>query len=128
MHRQAGVDHRVDEDDVAPVQLDVEILQEPDAVIVLAVAGQLEEVEMVENRDCAREVADERDAALQRADEQRLPPRVVGGELRTDLADARTDLVRVEEDLSDAFVVARCRSQDAFRSPYRAASRAKSRS
>jgi hypothetical protein len=83
---------------------------------------------VVEDRDGARQVAEKRDAALQRADEQRLPAGVVARELCADLAYAGADLVGVEEDLSDAFVVARCRSQDAFRSPYRAASRAKSRS
>jgi virulence-associated protein VagC len=128
VHRQAGVDHRVDEDDVAPIELDVEILQEPDAVVVVPVTGQLEEVEVVEDRDRARQVAEKRDAALQRADEQRLSPGVVRCQLGADLAYPGADLVGVEEDLSDAFVAARCRSQDAFRSPYRAASRAKSRS
>jgi hypothetical protein len=129
VHGQPGVDDGVDEDDVAPVDLDVEVLQEADAVVVrLAVAGELDEVERVVDRDAARQVADERDARLQRPDEERLVPGVVPRELGADLADARGDLVRVEEDLADPFVSRRERRQDAFRSPKRAASRSKSRS
>jgi hypothetical protein len=80
------------------------------------------------DRNGAREVADERDARLQRADEQRLPVRVVAGELGTDLADAGRDLVGVEEDLADP-LVSFCRDrQDAFARPKRRASRSKSRS
>ena len=128
MHRQAGVDHGVDEHDVPPRDLDVEILEEPDPFVVVAVPRQLDEVERMVERRGARKVADERDAGLERADEERLAPAVVAGELGADLADARTDLVAVEEDLADALVARRQRAQDAFRSPNRAASRSKSRS
>jgi hypothetical protein len=128
VHRQPGVDHRVDEQDVAPLDLRVEILQEADAVVVLAVARQLEEVERVVDADRAREVADERDARLQGADEQRLALRVIPGDLRADLANPGADLEGVEEDLADAVVVCRGGAQDAFWSPKRAASRMKSRS
>jgi hypothetical protein len=82
----------------------------------------------VVDQDGAREVAEERQARLQRADEQRLAPRVVPGELGSELANAGTDLVGVEEDLADAFVACRQRAQDAFARPNRTASRSKSRS
>jgi hypothetical protein len=128
VHRQAGVDDGVDEDDVAADDVGVQILQEPDRVRVLAVVGQLDEVERVVDRDSAREVADERDAGLQRADEQRLVAGIVARELGADLADTRTDLLGVEEDLADPLVSSGQSRQDAFRSPKRAASRSKSRS
>ena len=128
MHRQPGVDDGVDEEDVAALDLGVEVLEEADAVVVLAVAGELDEVERVMDRDRAREVADERDAGLQRADEQRLARRVVPRDLRADLAHAGADLDGVEEHLTDAVVVCRGCAQDAFWSPNRAASRMKSRS
>jgi hypothetical protein len=128
VHGQPGVDHRIDEQDVTTLDLRVEVLQEANAVVVLAVAGQLEEVERVVDRDRAREVADERDARLERADEQRFASRVFTRDLRPDLAYARADLEGVEEYLSDAVVVCRGGAQDAFWSPKRAASRMKSRS
>jgi hypothetical protein len=128
VHRQAGVDDRVDENDVAPLDLGVEILEEADPLVVLSVAGELDEVERVVDRYRTGEVADEGDAGLQRADEQRLAVGVVSRQLRPDLRDAVSDLVGVEEDLADALVACGQRGQDAFRSPKRAASRSKSRS
>ena len=82
----------------------IEVLQESDAVVVLAVAGELEEVEGVVDGCGPRQVADERDARLQRTDEERLAPGVVACELRADLPDAALDLLGVEEDLADALV------------------------
>lgn len=70
----------------------------------LVVAGQLEEVEVVGDRDREREVADKRDAGLECTDQERLASVVVGGKLASDLADAPTDLVRCEEDVADPFV------------------------
>ena len=51
MHRQAGVDDRVHEQDVAAFDLGVQILEEANPAVVLAVAGELDEVEMVVDRD-----------------------------------------------------------------------------
>jgi hypothetical protein len=82
----------------------------------------------VVDRQRAREIADERDARLHAADENRLSAREVPGQVGAELPDARADLLGVEKDVADAIVErSRC-AQDAFRSPYRAASRAKSRS
>jgi hypothetical protein len=117
VHRHPGVDHRVDEDHVAAFDLRVEILEEADALLVDAVARELDEVEAVVDRDRAREVADEGQARLQRADEQRLLAGMVAGQLRAELADARDDLVSVEEDLADAPVELDQRAQEAFRNP-----------
>jgi hypothetical protein len=116
---------------VAAVDLVVEVLEEPDAVVTavaLPVTRQLDEVERVQDRERARQVADEGDRRLQRADEQRLEPVVVACDLRPDLADPRGELTGAEEDVADARVVDAGLAQDAFWSPKRAASRSKSRS
>jgi hypothetical protein len=128
VHRQPGVDDGVDEDDAPPLDLRVEILEEADALVVLAVARQLDEVEGVVDPRGAGEVADEGDARLERADEQRLLAGIVARELGAQLADAGADLVGVQEDLADALVSCRQGAQDAFLSPKRAARRSKSRS
>ena len=128
MHGQPGVDHGVHQHDVPALDLDIQVLEEADAVVVLAVAGELDEVEVMVRPDRTREVWEKRDARLQGADEQRFAPFVVPGELGADLADAAANLVGFEEDLADSFVELGQRAQDAFRSPYRAASRSKSRS
>jgi hypothetical protein len=128
VHRQPGVDDGVDEDDVPALDLRVEVLEEADPLVVLAVARQLDEVERVEDRRPTRQVADERDARLQRADEQRLLAGIVARELGAELTDAGADLVGVEEDLPDSLVACRQGAQDAFSSPKRAARRSKSRS
>jgi hypothetical protein len=128
VHRHPGVDHGIDEHDRAAGDLRVEVLEKPDAVAAFPVAGQLDEVERVVAAEPLREVADERDARLQRPDEERLVALVVAGELRGELADPPADLVGVEEDFADALVELDQWAQEAFRSPYRAARRSKSRS
>jgi len=133
VHRQARVDDGVGEQHVAALDLPVEILQEADALVALAVAGDLDEVERVERRRRARKVADERDAGFERADDQRLAAVVVVGDRGADLGDSCPDLGAVEEDLADppvdvASVTVGQRAQDAFCSPKRAARRSKSRS
>jgi hypothetical protein len=112
-----------------PVDLHGQVLQEANALAplllaVAAVAGELDEVEGVGDRQGARGVADEREARLQRADQQGIEPGVVLGNLPPQLGDSGRDLVCVEEDLGDSAV----ERYDAFRRPYRAASRSKSRS
>jgi hypothetical protein len=88
------------------VELLVEILQKAHLPVPAgaraAVAGELDEVEMVEDRQRTRQVGRERDARLEQADEQRLQAVVVRGDLRAELADADGDLARVEVDVADA--------------------------
>jgi hypothetical protein len=85
----------------------------------------------VVDRERAREIADEWDARLQRADQDRLEAGtafdtgIVACDFLSEPRDPCGKLVRVEEDLSDPLVQ---QGQDAFRRPYRAASRSKSRS
>jgi hypothetical protein len=69
------------------------------------------------DRHRARQVADERQARFQRADEQRFFACVVAGQLGAELANACDDLVRIEEDLADALVELDQRAQEAFRNP-----------
>jgi len=66
-----------------------------------AVAGELDEVERVRDRDRAREVGEEDEARLERADEQRLAAVEVARDLRAELRDARSQLVGREVDLAD---------------------------
>jgi hypothetical protein len=87
------------------------------------VAGELDEVEMVVDRNRAREVGDEDEAGLQRRDEQGLAAAVIGRELGPELGDASPDLTRAEVDVSDALV----RAQEANSRRYRWASRSTSR-
>jgi hypothetical protein len=117
VHRHPGVDHRVDEYDISALDLRVEVLQEADALLVDAVAGELDEVEIVVNRRRARQVADEGDARLERSDEEWLLAGVVAAELRAELPDAGADLVGIEEDLADALVELDQRAQEAFCNP-----------
>ena len=66
------------------------------------VAGELDEVEAVQDRNGAREIGEEDEARLQGADEDRLQARVVARDLRTELAHTRTELLRREVDVADS--------------------------
>jgi hypothetical protein len=117
VHRHPGVDHGVHEDDVPALDLRVEVLQEANALLVDAVARQLDEVDVVVDRRRPRQVADERDAGFERPDEEGLLAGVVTAQLRAELPDPRDDLVSIEEDLADALVELGQRAQEAFRNP-----------
>jgi hypothetical protein len=69
-----------------------------------AVARELDEVEGVVDRQRPREIGEEDDARLERGDEERLAPGVVGADLAAQLADARRDLLGTEVDVADAAV------------------------
>jgi hypothetical protein len=68
------------------------------------VARQLDEVDLVLDRDRAREVGEEDEARLQQRDEQQVAVLVVARDLRAQLLDAAAQLVGAEEDLADARV------------------------
>jgi hypothetical protein len=55
----------------------------------------------VDDRQRPGKIRDEDDCSLQRRDEDRLEPFVVGGDLRTELLDASLDLPAREVDLAD---------------------------
>jgi hypothetical protein len=64
------------------------------------VAGELDEVDRVRDRDRAREVGQEDEARLQERDEQQVAAGVLAGDLRAELADAGIQLLRREKDLA----------------------------
>ena len=109
MQRQAGVDDVLDQEDVAVLDARVQILDQPHrrraAGLVGGVPGQLDEIDVVQEGQRARQVGQEDEGRLQRADEQRLLAGVVGGDLLAELRDAGRDLLGREVDLSDAQLV-----------------------
>jgi hypothetical protein len=118
---EAGVDDVLDHEHVAVGDLRLEVLEQPDAAAA-AVRGEFEEVELMKDRERAREVGQEDQARLERRDEDRVPAVVVAGDLRGELPDAAADLLAREVDLADA-----ARGYDASSSLYRSARRAMSR-
>jgi hypothetical protein len=136
VERQPGVDDVLDDQDVAALDRGIEVLQEADrggtARLVGRVARQLDEVDVVQDRDRAREVGEEDEARLQRRDEERFAALVVGGDLGAELGDPDCDLLGREVDLSDPVVtrvLGTCRPeiQEASFSPYRCPRRSMSR-
>jgi hypothetical protein len=70
-----------------------DVLEEADPVVALMlgrpVAGELDEIERVVDRQAAREVGDERDRRLQRRDQDRLEALVVPCNVGAELGDPR---------------------------------------
>ena len=66
------------------------------------VAGQLDEVDRVPDRDRAREVGQEDEARLQQRDEQQVAAVVLAGDVRAELVDTGAQLLGREKDLTDA--------------------------
>jgi hypothetical protein len=108
--------------------LGVQVLEEADARVaarvgIRAVAGQLDEVDRVRDRQRARQVGEKDEAGLQRRDEQRLAPGVVACDLAAELGDPRRELLPRQVDLADR----RGRRYDASSRRYRCAKRSRSR-
>jgi hypothetical protein len=133
VERQARVDDVLDDQDVAPLDRGVEVLEEPDrrasAGLVGAVAGELDEVDVVDDRKRAAEVDEEDDARLQRRDEERLPAGIVLPDLGAELTDPRGDLRGREVDVADPSIGGLLveTGYEASFSPYRWPSRSMSR-
>jgi hypothetical protein len=68
------------------------------------VAGELDEVDLVRDRNRAGEVGEEDDARLQQRDEQQVAVRVVPCDLGAELVDAGLKLLGGEEDVAYAGV------------------------
>jgi hypothetical protein len=66
------------------------------------VAGELDEVDRMGDRNRTREVGQEDEAGLQQRDEQQVAAGVLAGDLRAELADARLQLLGREKDIADA--------------------------
>ena len=127
VQRQAGVDHVLHEQDVASLDSQVEVLEEPYSRIgrglLACVPGESDEIQCMDDRSRPAQVGDEDDARLQGGDEDRLATRVVGRDLGAQLVHADPDLLRGEIHVPDAAV----EIQLARSSLYRSASRAMSR-
>jgi hypothetical protein len=67
-----------------------------------AVAGKLDEVELVRDLNRAGEVGDEEERALERCDQDRFEPLVVRRDLGAELGDASLDLLGREKCVADA--------------------------
>jgi len=67
-----------------------------------AVAGELDEIELVYERDRTRQVGDEKQRTFERRDEQQIETGVVRGDLGTQFADPRLNLLGGEVGLADA--------------------------
>jgi hypothetical protein len=68
------------------------------------VAGELDEVDLVRDRDRPGEVGQEDEARLQQRDEQEVAVLVVARDLRAELLDAAAQLLRAKKDLADSRV------------------------
>src|ERR671935_1678805 len=106
VQREAGVDHVLDDEDVASGDLRLEVLQEADACVpagvgVRGVCRQLDEVERMGNGDRARKVGEEDEARLQRRDEEGVSALVVAGDFTPELAHARLQLLTAEVNLPE---------------------------
>jgi hypothetical protein len=86
---------------VAALNLRIEVLEQPDTRAGRVVGGELEEVELVSDRERAREVGDEEEARLERGDEQRVPSLVLERQLASELTYATVELLAREVDLAD---------------------------
>src|SRR3954465_177255 len=83
VERQARVDDVLYDEDVAPLDLVVEVLEDPHDARGMgrrAVGGDVHEVEHQRQADAPGEIGHQHERALQDADEQELPPAVVLGD------------------------------------------------
>jgi hypothetical protein len=92
---------------VPAVDAHAQILEQPylaTAAPVSVVRRQRDEIEVVDDRQGAREIGDEDDCGLERGDEDRLQALVVGRDLGSELLDPSLDLLPREVDLADSLV------------------------
>jgi hypothetical protein len=66
------------------------------------VAGELDEVDRVRDRDRAGEIGQEDEARLQQRDEQQVAAGVLSGDLGAELVDPSSQLVSCEKDFADS--------------------------
>ena len=98
--RDAGVENVFDDDDITVFNVLAEILVDLHRARgggAVAVGRNGHKVHAAVDRHFAEQVRHENEAALQNADEQRLFPGVIAGDLRAQLADARMDLLLTEQ-------------------------------
>ena len=108
VQRQTGVDDVLDDEHLPIDDRRVEVLEQLDPARAPArIGGQLEEVDLVGDRQRTREVGQEDGARLERRDEQRLASGVHIGKLRSELGDAAADLRTGQVDIPDGVSVRR---------------------
>jgi hypothetical protein len=66
------------------------------------VAGELDEIDLVQDRDRSGEVGEEDEARLQQRDEQQVAFRIVARDLGAQFLDPRLQFLGLEEDVADA--------------------------
>jgi hypothetical protein len=125
---EPGVDHVLDDEDVAVGDLAIEVLEQADAAVPAGVGTgrvgrELEEVETMLDRQRAREIGQEDEARLQRRDQQRFAVEVITRDVFAELADARLQLLAREVDVAETALD----GYDASSSRYRSARRSMSR-
>jgi hypothetical protein len=103
---QPGIDDVLHDEHVPPLDGEPEILQQADAGVATercagAVAGQLDELELVWDLELAREIGQEDDARLEWRDEERLALAVVIVDLLGQLRNPLADLLRGEVAVAD---------------------------
>src|SRR4029453_9743996 len=94
----------LDDEHVPALDVDVEVLQDPDdarRVGRCAVAGDRHEVDLARNAELAHQVGHEEDRSLQHADKQEIPAGVVVGDLGAELGDPSSDDILLDEHLRD---------------------------
>src|SRR5690606_21426994 len=101
--REPGVDDVLDDDDVPPGEVEVEVLHDadhPGGAGGVAVGRDGHKVDLDRQRDAAGEVGHEHHGALQDPDQQRRPALVVPGDLGAELGDAGLEHVGVDHHLT----------------------------
>src|SRR5919197_3771303 len=101
--RQPRVDDVLDDEHVAVLDVDVEVLEDADdarGVGRCAVARDGHEVDLAGHGQVAHQVGHEEDGALQHADQQQVAAAVVGGDLLAELGNARGEPLLVDQDLA----------------------------
>src|SRR5207244_11521846 len=88
---QPRIDDVLDDEDVAGLDVDVQVLEDPDdpgRVGLGPVARNRHEVDLARDRKRAHEIGHEENGALEDADQQQIPARVIGRDLLSQLDDA----------------------------------------
>src|SRR5215204_2317256 len=101
---QPRVDDVLDDEHVAPLDVHVEVLEDPDDARRLGrprVAGDRHEVDLAGNGQVPHQVAHEEHRALEDADEQQVLPGVVVRDLFAELGDPTLERLFVDQRLAD---------------------------
>src|SRR5581483_9031160 len=97
-------DDVLDHEHVPRLDVDVEVLEDPDdsgRVGLRAVARDRHEVDLAGHRQVSHQVGHEEDGAFEHADQEQIAAFVVGGDLGAELGDSRPQRVLLDQDLAD---------------------------